>query len=613
MLHKTRFLLLLVALLTLSALASCQLFDKGEGGEDSASEAISDTVETVEEKPVYTADTETFHSFADLKENAALFADQLPCTRSTLGYHKKDDGGAGTYLLTADKPEGTFEKVANGVWAQLVVENVESISVKQLGARGNGKGDDSLAIIRAINRAVEAKVILTLPEGDYRTTQPITFDGINVISENAKISFYGLQGSTAAVYVGSNTAINGTLNIWFVDNTPTVNHGERCGMSFGKYVSGEGAYNSYVEHVVITGGYENCNAMLITGDSHDIEIGKVSVPEGDLVGRAVLFHWGNAGDHYGSIEKGYNHKPNWKPTAHPHDVKIGVIECTNVGRGFNHSQGEGALHIAAGYNIEVGELIVNGGNTAFTVTGGDLGFDYATAEEKAHGMKNIKIGKITATKLNYYGMQILGYALIDTSINVNTEVTVGEAVLEASTKGTNGILLHSVDSLNITSLTLRKFNKEAIYIGKNNKSLKLDTVSVESCKHSVMTVNRYATNAPRSEKIEIGALHVKQSGLMTAGLISLHQFGELHIGAMTTDRAICKYALSVEKNHSFGSVRIDSMDLSGVVNMTGMQMEAVLYAVTAVPAASTVSVGTLTDPASAPLTAGASCAVKVGN
>lgn len=603
--------LLMLALSVIPMLAGCDLFRNSENS--------SETVGSTEPKPVYTADTETFETFMDLKANVELYASQLPCTRSTLGYYSKGDGGAGTYMLTNKKPDGVFEKLTDGVWASLVLQDEESVSVKQFGAAGSGKGDDSIALSRAATFAKEKGVTLDLPEGNYRTSQPTTFDNIKVISHNAKISFFGLQASVAAVYVGSNTDIRGTLNIWFVDNSPVSNHGERCGMCFGDYETGAGAYNSYVEHLVITGGHANANAVLITGDSNHIEIGKVSAPEADMFGRVILLHWGNANDHYPlgsswSVENGYGHAPNWKPTKHPHDIKIGVIEGVNVGKAVKDSlmKSEGALHIAAGYNIEVDELIVNGGNTAFTVTGGDIGFDYASPEEKANGMCNIKIGKINATKLDYLGMYIVSYALMDSSVSVDLELTVDELVAEGSPKSANGVVLYSTEKVDIKKATLRKFGSEALLIARNNRLVDIETLNVENCLNTAVAVIRYKTDAPKTQKVEIGALNVKNSGLMTAPLIRIHQVEEFHIGSVTTSTALCKYIIDFENAHDFGRIKIDRLDANGVVSMGSAKLEAIVHAQKAVSADSEVAIGTLTAPANVPLTAGQSCSVKVG-
>lgn len=609
------FGLLILTLSFVPILAGCNMFSDS----DDSSETVDSTEPVTESKPVYTADTETFESFIDLKANVELYASKLPCTRSTLGYYSKGDGGAGTYMLTNERPDGVFERLADGVWASLVLNGEESINVKQFGAAGGGKGDDSIALNRATTFAKEKEVTLELPEGDYRTSLPTTFDNIKVISHNAKISFFGLQASTAAVYVGSNTDIRGTLNIWFVDNNPVSNHGERCGMCFGDYESGDGVYNSYVENVVITGGHENSNAVLITGDSNHIEIGKVYAPEADMFGRVVLLHWGNANDHYPlgsswSVENGYGHAPNWKPTKHPHDIKIGTIEGVKVGRSVKDSKmkSEGALHIAAGYNVEVGELIVNGGNTAFTVTGGDIGFDYASQEEKANGMCNIKVGKINATKLESMGLYIVSYTLMNPSISVDVELTVDELLAEGSAKSTYGAVLYSTEKVDIKNATLRKFVSDALLIEKNNRTVDFGTLNVENCQNSAVAVVRYKTDAPKTQKVEIGSLNVKNSGLMTAPLIRVHQVEELHIGSVTTSTALCNYIIDFENSHDFNRVKIDKLDANSVVNIGSAKLNAIVHAQQAVSTNSTIAIGELKAPAGTPLTAGQSCSVKVG-
>ncbi|MBR7161927.1 MAG: hypothetical protein IKD07_05880, partial [Clostridia bacterium] len=64
---------------------------------------------------------------------------------------------------------------------------------QQFGAKADGKADDTPALLAAVREASEKKLTLKLPEGEYRTTSTLILDHINIQSENAKISFYGME------------------------------------------------------------------------------------------------------------------------------------------------------------------------------------------------------------------------------------------------------------------------------------------------------------------------------------------------------------------------------------------------------------------------------------
>lgn len=177
--------------------------------------------------------------------------------------------------------------------------SLEYLDPAIFGAVGDGKTDDIYALELAAHVASKMGKILKLPQKEYYTSRPLSLNNVAVISENAKISFYGMQASVPAVDMQTNVTIRGKLRIWTVDNTNvTKNHGGRCAMGFGDYSTGVGARNCYVEELEVSGGYYNANGILITGDSSNIEIEKINIIGADTIGRGVLIHWGNAKDHY---------------------------------------------------------------------------------------------------------------------------------------------------------------------------------------------------------------------------------------------------------------------------------------------------------------------------
>ena len=250
-------------------------------------------------------------------------------------------------------------------------ENIKRVTPQLFGAMADGKTDDSPALEKAIAYASAHGFVLELPEGDYYCSEITTLRDVTVLSQNAKISFHGMHLCRPAIDMKDNVKIFGKLSVWIIDNQSAgPNHSGRCCMAFGVYETGEGAHHCYVEDVTFLGGGAfYVNGILITGDSCDITLGRVTVPQGQRIYRGVGIHWGNSQDHYNigewSIENGYGHRPNWKPIVHPHDIHVGTVECYGVeGSTMGHDQC-GALTIAAGYDVEVDGKVIGQVTTGY--------------------------------------------------------------------------------------------------------------------------------------------------------------------------------------------------------------------------------------------------------
>lgn len=459
----------------------------------------------------------------------------------------------------------------------LLDETAKRISLLQFGAKGDGKQDDTEALRTAIRTARSDGVILEFPKGEYRTNEIVELEGITLISQGAAIYYYGTHMNSPAINMHDDVKIFGKLTIWAADNTKdgTVNHGNRCAMAFGVYDSGEGAHHCYVEDLtVLAGGMPNANAVFITGDSSDITIERVTVPAGTDVYRGVLVHWGNAQDHFPkggtwSVENGYGHAENWKPTQHPHDLHFGVIDCSGIeDTGINDSRA--AFHIAAGYDIEADEVIMNDGFHAVCITGADQGFLYASPEVQAvGGQRNIRIGKVKGRRLHDTGLYIASHVLMNNTISVNTELTVDEVDLEASSDCKKvAIGLNSVDSVRIGKATVKGYNQSALYVGKNNRLVEVGELNVEFCTADAVAVCEYARNAPKSGDVRIGTLNIRNSGGKGKSAIRLHQFETFSLDAVHTENVNYKHLVLLENDYGFTSAHIGMLDGSG---MNGLQ------------------------------------------
>ena len=442
-------------------------------------------------------------------------------------------------------------------------ESLERITPQAFGAIGNGQVDDTTALFAAAKAASEKGLVLEL-DGEFLYSQTLELASVNVLSKNAKLVYVGETKSVPAVDMIRNVNVFGTLHIDFSDNGPG-NHGGRCAMGFGHYGTGRGGYDCYVEHVVITGGQKDANGILITGDSNNILFDRITVPfEGSAnIGRALLLHWGNANDHrvigQWSVENGYQHVDGWKPTKHPHNVRVGVLECYN-----NKEQGgfgEGAFHIAAGYDVELDELIVDGFKHAVMITGGDIGFEYADPDVREIKQRNLKIGKIKATNLRGgSAVTVISYALMYPEKSVDTELEIGEVTATAA-EGSRayGFVTHCAKTLRIGKLELSGFTEKGIYVEKGNRLVEIGEATVIGSRSYALEALQYRQTSPRPETVKVGLLTLKDCRpTEVAAFLHAKNVGTLAIGTLTAEDSDAKYVAEV--TNDFATVSIDEIN-----------------------------------------------------
>ena len=416
-------------------------------------------------------------------------------------------------------------------------ETLARVNPASFGAVGDGKTDDSAALSKAIRYASENGMILELPETEYYCKEVTVFDRVTVLSHNAKISYYGLTANTPALDMRDDVCVFGTLHVWSYDNTQDgiSNHGGRCGISFGNYNTGAGAHNCYMEHVVVTGGFLGTNAVFITGDSSDIRIDRVTVPSGTKYHRAVLAHWGNNNDHYViQRSKLYGHVEGWKYTKHPHDIKLGLVEISDTIPPANGRPDvdNAAVTLSASYNIEVDEIVAH--NTAHTLNTliGDIGFQYASPEDRAIGMRNIYVKKITGTNIRSAGLHLVHYTGYMPSVSEIAEVTVDECYMEASANNRGpAVNLYGVSKAEIGSLTAKHFSMSGLDVNRYARQAHFGTVNLENIGASAVTVAFDPLWKP-AENLKIDTLNVTGGGDGNRALFDLQRINGLEIGKL---------------------------------------------------------------------------------
>ena len=126
--------------------------------------------ESIKKKAYY------FDTVADMKA-ANLKDGNYACT---LGYYSANDGGAAEYKIRIKNSSdiinnGSIIGINETLVAELIIK--DSINVKQFGAKGDNKADDTAAIQQVLNNYA----IIYIPEGTYKLTSSL------IVKENSYI------------------------------------------------------------------------------------------------------------------------------------------------------------------------------------------------------------------------------------------------------------------------------------------------------------------------------------------------------------------------------------------------------------------------------------------
>ncbi|MEM6760494.1 MAG: glycosyl hydrolase family 28-related protein [Pseudomonadota bacterium] len=139
-----------------------------------------------------------------LSSRAALAGGQVPGTVeqiTLLGYHTAGDGGGGLYVRRSNpQSDPASVRSADGAWWTLR-PHTGSVSVRQFGAVGDGRADDTDSIRNAcayVQTTTTAHTV-TFPSGRYRVTGPI----IALQSKDRRLAFRGEDAETTQILLSA--------------------------------------------------------------------------------------------------------------------------------------------------------------------------------------------------------------------------------------------------------------------------------------------------------------------------------------------------------------------------------------------------------------------------
>ncbi|MGQ1157778.1 phage tail protein [Acinetobacter baumannii] len=203
----------------------------------------------------------------------------------------------------------------------------------------------------------------------------------------------------AGIAPQSNVTIQGHLTIDM--GTPTTGWGEKCHVRIDSFYNVTPKVRGFnFDTIKLKGGHFNCNGVVMAGGASLVRGKRIEMDDSAVMGRPFMAHWGNFDQHYNDNGT-YRHVENWQPTTHPHDCIIDEIAVGNLT--CNTDDFSGIALVSAGYDIEIKKITGNlldstiSGKALFMATAGDLGFAYASQDEKSIRMRGLKVGTVVGT------------------------------------------------------------------------------------------------------------------------------------------------------------------------------------------------------------------------
>lgn len=292
----------------------------------------------------------------------------------------ENDAAFATYVAAVD----------SDTRAALAARFAPVFTPEAFGAVGDGVADDSTAVIAALNEAGLVGGTCLLKAGaTYRVTESLVVpDGVTVSGFGAMIVDEATDLTRPVVDMGNNAHIDGpTISLSASSPGDILNGGARAHVLFGDYLTGAGVSGGSATNLTLIGGWPNCNGVFITGESSNITVRRINVPDSGVIGRPVMVHWGGWNDH----NQVTGHQPGTY-TKHPHGI---IIDDISVGRMTVGNTGGAAVYLSSVYDISVSNVRVESAMGGVFVVPGDYGMHYADPIVEARGMSGITVDGVT--------------------------------------------------------------------------------------------------------------------------------------------------------------------------------------------------------------------------
>ena len=240
----------------------------------------------------------------------------------------------------------------------------ESVSVKDFGAVGDGVTDDTTAIQNAMD-AVTGGTLLFETGKAYRVTQSLVMQPNTIIELNSCVLSFDITGQKRCLVTKNFCTVrNGTVQN--VTTDATVYGGEYHQPVCIGFQDGldNGVHDVLVENLTITSTSPESNAIFVFGESYNIVVQNITIPDSAYLGEPIGGHW--------SVEPGGDETQG---TGHPNNI---VFSNIYIGA-MSYTTSQAACFLSACRAVKLENIyckdIANG--DLVQVYAGDHGFAYA--------------------------------------------------------------------------------------------------------------------------------------------------------------------------------------------------------------------------------------------
>ena len=240
----------------------------------------------------------------------------------------------------------------------------ESVSVKDFGAVGDGVTDDTTAIQNAMD-AVTGGTLLFETGKTYRVTESLVMQPNTIIELNSCVLSFDITGQKRCLVTKNFCTVrNGTVQN--VTTDATVYGGEYHQPVCIGFQDGldNGVHDVLVENLTITSTSPESNAIFVFGESYNIVVQNITIPDSAYLGEPIGGHW--------SVEPGGDETQG---TGHPNNI---VFSNIYIGA-MSYTTSQAACFLSACRAVKLENIyckdIANG--DLVQVYAGDHGFAYA--------------------------------------------------------------------------------------------------------------------------------------------------------------------------------------------------------------------------------------------
>lgn len=356
--------------------------------------------------------------------------------------------------------------------------------------------------IKYINENATNNMTVVIPPGEYFTNVGLRLvKGMHVLGTGGKVILKSSAINESAIVMADDSSVTGILTIDLEDTSGA--NWRRAHITIGEYDTGIGRSNIKIAGIEILGGHDDANGLFITGDSHDIDIRDIAVPDNSHIGRIILAHWGGSNYHNHNADGSELHIPG-KFTTHPHNITISNIStgAMSYSYGTNNRGNCAIVFFSAAYKCKAENINSIRCQQVAVIYGSDFGFTYAHDDIKKTGQRDIHVDNVKCKLVDYRALTIDGQPnytneLIESSSTFNDWVVYGNRLDKYNS---SGIVIEFASDIFLTNIYLNSFKKKGILISEGCSNISAQAKINNTNENAVAILG---TNKNKTSRIKI--------------------------------------------------------------------------------------------------------------